>query len=626
MRAMRAGRSRIRGAAAALATTLMLAGTLYAQDGGAAAAGGKAEAAAPATGTCTFDVVDQPIDKVLEYVRRASGINIVVAKEAKDERVTLAVRSMGWRAALEEIARWSNCTVEDMGEYLSVEKPPRVSYSFEQAEISKVIRIIAVLSNANIVADYDDVKGIVTFNLIDVPWRKALAAIVATKGYQVVEEPGGILRVVSATKLKAEVETRVYQLKFLRPPPNYIPKLPTTPYAEKVGQAVSGDVEKTFTVITSLREALKPEGTLEYINNSNSLVLKGTKPKLAQVEKMLASLDREPLQIFVDMQFISTSNTDLFDVGIGPGPAGISGSMSLAKLDNVVRLPFNIGTGGFEEWVSTRPDVPVASRIADPTFSAGSLDFSSTSILLKLLKTDTKSRITQAPKLFVLDNQEATIFVGESIRYAQSDAASSQSGTLAFSIKEATNSPVSTGFQLLLVPHVVPDSDKIICTIIPSQRDLTGSSTKVKGFDEFAVGTGTAAQTILLPRERSSTLVTTLICQNGVTTVLGGLMSENASQTVTKIPWLGDLPFFGWLFKTESKSKGSSQLMIFMTPWLVKEASSQREALRNDLLKRNKGLAAEWRALVEGVELPPPPVVKPAEKPPEKKPETPVKK
>jgi type IV pilus assembly protein PilQ len=616
---MRERGNRIWGAAAALAATLALAGPLFAQD---AAAGAKADAVAPASGTCTFDVIDQPIDKVLDYVRRAAATNIVVAQEALNERVTLQVRNMGWRSALEEIARRSGCTVEEMTDYLRVEKPPRVSFSFEQADISKVIRTIAALSGANIVADPDDVKGMVTVNLIDVPWKKALTSIVGSKGYRIVDEPGGILRVVSASKLKDETEIRVFQLKFLRPPPDFAPKLASSPYVERSNQRPTGDLEKTFNIISSLREALKPEGTLEYIAASNSLVLKGTKPKLASVERMLQALDREPLQIFVDMQFVSTNNTDLFDVGIGPGSSGISGSMSFAKMENVVKLPFNVGTGGWEEWVSTMDRVP-RPPMAVPTFSGGTLDFSSTSFLLKLLKTDVKSRITQAPKLFVLDNQEATIFVGESIRYAQTEASSSQSGTLQFSIKEADNSPVSTGFQLLLVPHVIPDSDKIMMTIVPSQRSLTGTSTELPGFDKFEVGGGVASQVIFLPREQSSTLVTTLVCQHGVTTVLGGLMSENNSETVTKVPWLGDIPFFGWLFKTESKSKGKTQLMIFITPFLVKEASTQRDSLRTDLSKRDRGLDAEWRALIG--ERPEPSVAPKAEpikmKEPEKKPE-----
>jgi type II secretory pathway component GspD/PulD (secretin) len=178
---MRARVSRIRGAAAALAATLMLAGPLFAQEAGTAAVAAKADAAAASAGTCTFDVIDQPIDKVLEYVRRASGTNIVVAQEAMNDRVTLQVRSMNWRSALEEIARRSGCTVEEMADYLRVEKPPRVSFSFEQADISKVIRTIAALASANIVADPDDVKGIVTVNLIDVPWTTRAASCASSR-------------------------------------------------------------------------------------------------------------------------------------------------------------------------------------------------------------------------------------------------------------------------------------------------------------------------------------------------------------------------------------------------------------------------------------------------------------
>lgn len=592
--------SRTMVAAVATAALLGLAGPLAAQDpvsgGDAAPAGG------PSSGTVTFDVREQPIKGVIEvYILKASNTNIVVAPEAEKELVTFKADKMHWRSALEEIAIRTKCTVEKVGDYLRVEKPPRVTWSFEQADISKVIRTIAAVSGANIVTDPEDVKGMVTVNLRDVPWKRALSAIVSSKGYALVEEDGGIIRVVSSGKLKSEVETRVRQLKYLRPPPDYTPKLGSTTYVEKTGQKQSGDVEKTFTIITSLREALKPEGDLQYINNTNSFVLKGTKPKLAQVESMLDALDREPMQIFVDMQFISTRNQDLFQMGLGPGENGITGSMTMARIEGGVRLPFNTGSGGFEDWFMV-DDLPAIGDW-NPVTSYGNLDFSSTSMVLKILKNDTKSRVVQAPKLFVLDNQEATIFVGESIRYAQSEASSSQSGTLQFSVREADNSPVNTGFQLLMVPHVIPDSNKVMMTLVPTQNTLTGSSAELPGFDKFSVGGGLAEQTIFLPREASSTLITTLVCEHGSTAVLGGLMQENQSISTNKVPWLGDLPFLGYLFKVESKSKETRSLMIFLTPWLVKDATKQREALENELLRREPGLEDEWSRLMIGAEL-----------------------
>ena len=598
---MRESVCRTLGAAAALAALLCMAGPLAAQD---AAPVGEAAAATggPTSGTCTFDVRDRSIKDVIEiYIRKASNTNIVVASEAEKETVTLKVEKMAWRDALELIARRTKCTVEVVGNYLSVEKPPRVTWSFEQAEISKVIRTIAAVSGANIVTNPDEIKGMVTVNLRDVPWKRALHAIVTSKGYVLVEEPGGILSVVSTAKLKADLETRVYQLKYLRPPPDYSPKLGSTTYVVKTGTSPAGDIEKTFNIITSLREALKPEGGLEYINAANSFVLKGTKPKLAQVEAMLQKLDVEPMQVFIDMQFISTRNTDLFQMGMGPGDNGISGSMTMARIEGGVRLPFNTGSGGWEDWFMV-DDLPVIGAWS-PTTSYGNLDFSATSLILKVLKRDTKSRVVQAPKLFILDNQEATIFVGESIRYAQSEASSSQNGTLQFSVREADNSPVSTGFQLLLVPHVIPETDKVMMTLVPTQNSLTGTSPELPGFDKFTVGGGTAEQTIFLPRESSSTLITTLVCEHGTTAVLGGLMQETLSVSTNKVPWLGDIPFFGYLFKTEAKSKETRNLMIFLTPWLVKDASKQRESLEADLLRREPGLDDEWSRLMMSGDL-----------------------
>ncbi len=589
---------RTRAAAAALAILPALAaGHARAQE--APPAGEPAAPAGPTTGTCTFDVREQPINRVLEYVRRASNSNIVVAPEAEKEVVTLKVTNMPWRSALDEIARRTSCTVEEMADYLRVEKPPRVSFSFEGAPIDKVIRTIAALSGANIVADPDDVKGAVTVNLIDVPWRDALAAIVGSKGYQLVEEKGRILRVVSPGKLSAQLETRVYQLRYLYPPPDYVPKLPSNNFVERPGSRITGDVEKRFTIIGSLREALKPEGKLDYIVASNALVLTGTKLKLAAVERMLAALDREPMQVFVDMQFVSTLNSDLFQMGIGPGDKGLGGSMTFSKIDGGVRFPFNTGAGGFEEYLLAADNQPGVGA-ANPAVSFGNLDFSESSLILKVLKHDVKSRVVQSPKLFVLDNQEATIFVGESIRFAQSEAKASQQGGLEFAIREADKSPVSTGFQLVLVPHVIPESNKVLITLVPTQNSLTGTSPELPGFDKFSIGAAGGEQTIFLPRETTSTMVTTLVCEHGTTAVLGGLMRENQAVTVNKVPWLGDIPFFGYLFKTEAKSKETSQLMIFITPWLVRDASRQREALQEDLLRREPGLDDEWRRLLEG--------------------------
>ena len=109
----------------------------------------------------------------------------------------------------------------------------------------------------------------------------------------------------------------------------------------------------------------------------------------------------------------------------------------------------------------------------------------------------------QAPKLIALDHQEATIFVGETVRYAQARSEQGQAGGLQLVVEEAPQSPVSTGFQLLVIPHIVPGTDKIIMDIIPKSDSLsgTGSTTLAPaGFDVFTVGSGSGTGSIALPR------------------------------------------------------------------------------------------------------------------------------
>ena len=147
------------------------------------------------------------------------------------------------------------------------------------------------------------------------------------------------------------------------------------------------------------------------------------------------------------------------------------------------RLPFAAGGGGWADAVSGTNFPPPSSA----NFTYGTLDFSQTNLLFKFLKQDGCSKLVQAPKILALDNQEATIFVGESVRYARSNAASNQNGGLTFSVSEDQNSPVNVGFQLLVIPHVIPGENKIMMLVIPQQRALSGTTSTIPGFDRFIV-------------------------------------------------------------------------------------------------------------------------------------------
>jgi type II secretory pathway component GspD/PulD (secretin) len=213
---------------------------------------------------------------------------------------------------------------------------------------------------------------------------------------------------------------------------------------------------------------------------------------------------------------------------------------------------------------------------------------------LRLFKEDRTSQIMQAPKLIALDNQEATIFVGETVRYAQTTASSNQSGGLTFSIAEAPNSPVQQGFQLLVIPHVIPNSDKIMLTVIPEAEQLVGTSTTLAGFDEFASGEGANRVSILLPRVSASTIVTHMIVRSGETAVLGGLLTRTDVDVERGIPGLRKIPILKWLFTVKERQKTLSNLIVFLTPRVIHSSEDIEQSIKQSMRDYRAKMEKDW--------------------------------
>jgi type II secretory pathway component GspD/PulD (secretin) len=559
---------------------------------------------AAAGSNITLDVKDRPLKDVVEFVRGKTAVNIIVSPDAEQQKVTINIRDLPWEKALELIAENAECVlVRDGANLLKVEKPPQVSFEFEDADIRKVISVIAAYSGANIVVG-QEVQGTVTIRLNKVPWRSALDTVVKTLGFVVVEDERQILRVTDPARLQEQLETRVYTFKFVRPPAPYQAKIKTDVQVDSV-KAPNVDVEKEFNILKAFRAAVAPEGSLEYIQASNSVVVTGTKPKLDQLEQLIYQVDIEPSMVGVDIKFVLTRNRDFLDVGVDPGDEGFKVSMDFGKMTH--RLPFSLGDGGWEDsisaegsgppegdWHGTGP-VPVASGTG---FTFGTLDFTGVQFALRLLKQDVASRLVQAPKVLTLDNQAATIFVGETIRYAQTSAEQGQAGGLQYSIEEAANSPVQTGFQMLVIPHVIPDSQKVMLTVIPQQKTLTGTSAEQPGFNVFRGGTGASEVQIALPQEAAATVVTHMLLESGETAVIGGLLTDAESKQVNKIPFVGDLPIIGWLFKNERTSETKDHLIILITPQILRGAEERRASLSQEIQQVQERLKDEYKEII----------------------------
>ena len=558
----------------------------------------------------TLKLKDRDLRDVVATIKRKASVNIIM-DPAIEETVTLELQDVAWRQALDLVAEQAGCIVsEAAGGVLKIEKPPRVYFAFENTDIAKVIDTIAKISGANIVVS-PEVKGNITLRLKHIPWRDALDAAVKTLGFEVVEEPRGILRVVSAANIRQDLEFATIQLRYVRPQSTYMPFMESEYIENRRAKQPLQKGEVDFTLLDTRKKMVTPNiGTLDYVAEMNAIMVRDTKPVVEEIRRVLTVFDIEPSQIFIDVKFVTTTNEDVLDVGIGPGDTGWSASMGLGSIPH--RLPFDLGGGGWEDSIIANPagrgpfateaeNDPAGTTIPNVVF--GALDFTQVTATLRLLKKDTRSEILQAPKIVALDHQTSTIFVGEAVRYAQARVEQGQAGGLLLALEEGDESPVNIGFQLLTTPHLIPGTDKVILEVIPQRTALTGTgstSLAPAGFDVFRVGTGGEEGQIALPRVASSTLATKVLLRSGQTAVLGGLVTRTQTESEVKLPLLGDIPVLGYLFKNRTTQDSRTTLIVFITPSIVRSAEDTKDTINRVLeekLRMRRGLMEQQDAV-----------------------------
>ena len=547
------------------------------------------------------------LQEVVDFLRDESGANIVILdEEAASDAISLDLTDVPWREALELAAELAGCVVEERtAGVLTLTRPPRVTFSFKDTDLTEVIDAIGKVSGANIVVA-PEVSGTLTLRLTNVPWRDALEVAVKTLGYAVVEEGRGIMRVVDPLTLQAQLETRSYQLRYLRPKGNYVPVI-NSEFVAGSAKAPTGEIEKDFPIIEAMRNALSTGGDLDYVVDQNVLIVRDTAQVHAEISEMIERLDVEPMQVFVDVKFVSTTNDDLLNLGVDYGDFGPSVGLTMGQIP--IKLPFSLGDGGWDDDIIANDSG--AGPFTDPLQNAGTtvvpetifgaLSFTGVTATLRMLQRDTRTQVVQAPKIIALDGREATIFVGETIRYAEAKTEQGQAGGLNLSVVEASGSPVEVGFQLLVVPNIIPGTNSLTMDVIPKETSLSGqgdSSLAPAGFDVFTVGAAGASGSIALPRVRSSTIVTSMLLQSGQTAVIGGLSTDIELDRESKVPFLGDIPVLSFFFKYKEKTKERRSLMVFITPTIVRSAADTQSILHREMERRTAAYSEELRELI----------------------------
>ncbi|MCZ6689778.1 MAG: hypothetical protein O7H41_09260 [Planctomycetota bacterium] len=573
-----------------------------------------------------IDVTDVPVTEVLRYIATEAGVNIIPMPKDLPGEVTIRIVKEHWREVLNLVAERAECTVrQETARTFVVERPPRITMEFVDAEIKVVLDLIARNAGSNIVIS-QDVQGLVSLNLRNVPWRTALDTIVKTANYAVVEEERNILRIVHPDSLQAQLETRSFPLLYVRPPDTYKaiyrergPGLAGQAQVQTAGTSgtfVLGNPRAVGDPIAefSLREALlsaitggganpKPGRNLQYSIETNTFFATGTRTELQEIERIIAEIDVAPLQVHVDVKFIITESSHLIEQGIrwnDPSTVEEDGFISrlvfgTTQVGNSISNPFNgiITPAGNPQGSTQLGQFPFAfgdgTRRFSSTFNIPALlDLTDSLATLRLVDADINSRITQAPSLTMLDHAEATIFVGENVPFAEQKATVDQNGNVTVTLEESDGSPISIGFVLFLTPHIVRGTDDIMMTIIPRTNMLTGTTAAavggVEGFErfQFTVGAGGIQSFIDLPRTRDQTVVTKMMVRDSMTAVIGGLLTERRTEIISKVPILSSIPLLGSLFTFKRLDTSVDNMFIFIKPTILRTAEDVRERYRVD--------------------------------------------
>ncbi len=545
----------------------------------------------------SLDVKNALVDQIVEEFRRQAGVNIDVDRRNFPEDFRLdefKVTNEPFRAALEAFAHRAELSIEDVSASLiRLSRPPRVTFNFRDADVKVVIDMIARVSGANLVVA-PEVKGTISLSINNIPWYEVLQAIVKTLGFTTVRENFGIIRVIHPDELLKQMETRTFKLKYIQPPPVYQarvgennlisgrPLQPATQIEELLKRFV---LTKVLATVLSRNAAGRVLGSLDFDPSTNSFIVTDTKVVLDRVNEILKLLDVEPEQVLLDMKFVSTTNEDLLSFGMSyalgntEGFAVNTGPLAPSRVDapnfpipspgKVTRLPFGLGeeSGSGQQYFLTNYEMTV-------TFRA--------------FKRDKFSRVVQEPTLAVLDNTEATIFVGQSISYAESRAVTGVAGDIQFTLGEAQKSPVEVGFQLFVIPKINAERNQILLTVIPQNNFLTPGGTGTAGLFKFSISGAGTTQTIDLPNITRNSVVSKLLVDSGRTAVLGGLIQESSTYEDSGIPVLKDLPLVNFLFKQRNDSIRKEHLLIFITPRIIRSGEGSSKALQELLRKREE--------------------------------------
>jgi len=429
----------------------------------------------------------------------------------------------------------------------------RLTLNFQDIETRAVLQLLADASGQNIVVS-DSVSGNVTLRLQNVPWDQALDIVLRTKGLDKRRQDNVIIvapQAELAAREKAELAARkdVQELAPLRS--EYL----------QVNYAKAQDMAAL--IKTQTNSLLSARGSVAVDERTNTLLLQDTAERLADVRRLVATLDIPVRQVLIEARIVVVSNDFQRQLGArfgytsfqkygqglistagtasGTDTAISSGIANLASTGNI--YPVGVPTGAA---ASNRYNVNLPVTSPAGSIALGILhDNFIVDLELSAAQAETQANIIASPRVITANQKEATIEQGVEIPYQQS----ASSGATTIQFKKAV-------LSLKVTPQITPDNRIILDLDV--KDDAVGTVVVTSGG-------------VNVPSIDTREIATQVLVNDGQTVVLGGILTTTQREDDTKVPYLGDIPVLGHLFKTTSHKDDKDELMIFITPKIVRE-------------------------------------------------------
>ena len=417
----------------------------------------------------------------------------------------------------------------------------KLSLNFQNIEVRSLLQVIADFTNFNIVTS-DSVSGAVTLRLQDVPWDQALDIILQAKGLGM-RKSGNVLwiapkdEILAKEKLERESSVALEGLEPLR----------TQSFTLNYAKAL--DVQRALTGVGGIAPGaariLSIRGSVIAEVRTNQLFVTDVASKLEQVQELIGKIDIAVRQILIEARIVEASDTFSRSLGVrlGSSSAGVSPASGAAGAQFGATYSGASAGAGPGTFVNLPAIGTAAGTFAVSIFDAGAASF--LNLEITALEADGKGKIVSSPRVVTADKVEALIEQGTELPYQVASA----SGATSIAFRKAN-------LALKVTPQITPEGNVILTLDI--NKDSVGQLTSAG----FAIDT--------------KHIKTEVLVENGGTVVIGGIFTMDEAVNENKVPFFGDLPVIGNLFKNQIKSSNKRELLVFITPKMISDKAVAR--------------------------------------------------